>query len=291
MEQELRERRILVGAWCFALVFFAVSVWVLVHFRPVTVSFLDIDQGDACLIQAGRGGNVLIDGGDSRSGRTLEGYFQLQNLCSLDAVFISHFHEDHINGIVELLESGFPMKALYISEYSGDSDAERKILSLSEKRKIPVFRLKTGDEITIGKAKYRVLWPGSVWTAKTLNNASMVLRMDYGAASVLFTGDLESAAAKAMTEESGDALKTDILKVPHHGGGSSAQKTLLDTCDADWAIISVGADNQYREPSDAMLALLMDEEMGIWRTDRDGTVVVTLGKEGIRRISDMNRRR
>ena len=77
--------------------------------------------------------------------------------------------------------------------------------------------------------------------------------------------------------------------MPHHGGSSSVQRSFLEACGPKWAVVSAGTDNQYRDPSDNMLSDLLENGTGIWRTDRDGTVVMTLGEHGIKRVENSNK--
>ncbi len=280
-----KEKQLLLAAWIVALVFLLIAWILFIWLRPVSVSFLDVGQGDACLIQAGKGGTVLIDSGDGDQGDVLLDYFSLQNISGLDAVILSHFHEDHVLGALGLLRNHFPIGCFYISEYESGTELEQELMQLASERNIPVFRLRKSEEISLGKARYRVIGQEEYRGKDNINNMSMVLRVEYGATAFLFTGDLERGAAKRLAAAEGEALKADVLKVPHHGGISSVQEDFIDACDPTWAIISVGAENSYGEPSGPMLSYLRKRDVGIWRTDRDGTVVMILGKNGIRNIT------
>lgn len=291
MKQAVKEKIIIAILWIFASLFLALCIVCFIRFRPTTVSFIDIGQGDACLIRAGREGNVLIDSGDEGSGAVLRSYFRLQNMRELDAVFLSHFHADHVSGVMELIDSGFPIKKIYIAAYTGTSELEPLVLGMAEKSNIPVQRLGAGETVSCGEANYEVLSPSREGADDNLNNFSMVLRMECKNTSFLFTGDMESDASLILSAENGDKLHCDVLKVPHHGGKSAAREELIRACGADFAVISVAADNTYHEPSDAMLYLLQKENTGIFRTDRDGTVVMTLGDSGILNVRTMLGRR
>ncbi len=291
MKQAVKEKVMIAVLWVFASLFLALCIICFVRFRPTTVSFIDIGQGDACLIRAGREGNVLIDSGDEGSGTVLRNYFRLQNMRELDAVFLSHFHADHVTGVMELMESGFPIKKIYIAAYTGTPELEPLVLNLAEEKHIPVQRLAAGETVSCGEARYEVLSPSREIADDNLNNSSMILRMECKNTSFLFTGDIEADASLILTAESGDKLSCDVLKVPHHGGKSAAREELIRACDADFAVISVAADNTYHEPSDAMLYLLQKENTGIFRTDRDGTIVMTLGDSGILNVRTMLGRR
>ncbi len=279
-----KENKVLLFTWIFVLAFLLLAFGIFISYQPVTVSFIHVGQGDACLISAGYDGNVLIDGGDDGSGFILEDYFRVKNIAELDAVFLSHFHEDHVQGVLELMESDFPIEKIYISEYRSRTELEEKTLALAKEKKIPVFRLKATEEVRLGSADYQVISQKAYATEDSLNEMSMILRVAYQDTAVLFTGDIERSDANRLAEKAGAELDADILKIPHHGGASSLSRELLSACDPDWAVISVGS-NSYGMPSDAVLAELLAMDTGIFRTDRDGTVVMTLGKDGVRNIS------
>ena len=285
-----REKNTLLIAWGIALLALLIALFIVDTFRPVTVSFIDVGQGDSCLIQAGKGGNVLIDGGDKSTGDILVSYFESRNVNKLDAVFLSHFHEDHVTGILELLDQNFPIDCFYISKHQSYTALEDDLVSRAKERGIPIFRLCNDDEITLGKATYHVIGLEPYRTENDINNMSMVLRMSYGASSVLFTGDLETKAARSLLAKSELEIKSTILKVPHHGGISSFSAELLSACKPEYAVICVG-ENYYGNPSNEVLTALSERNIPVYRTDRDGAIVFTLWKKGIRNLSYTPKRR
>ncbi len=289
-EKEIREipttrgKRTIVIAWMVSLLFLMMATLVYWNHRPVSVSFLDVGQGDACLIQGGRGGAVLLDGGNKGEGQTIAGYLAIRNVRKLDGVILSHFHTDHGKGILELLtETTVPVSVLYLPESLEQSKLERDLLQVAEEREIPVKRLTAGSELTLGKLRYSVLWPEAGTKEDEENNRSLVIKVEYGENSILFPGDLEAEGAKQLLQQ-GRVEDIDVLKVPHHGGISSVQMKFLEACAPEWSVISVGEDNQYGEPAEEMLLGLKALSQGIWRTDRDGTVIVVMDEIGIRRI-------
>ncbi len=281
---QFQERHILFIAWGVALLTLFLALILFSIFRPVTVSFLDVGHGDSCLIQAGDDGNVLIDGGDEGQGESILSFLKIQNVSKLNAVFISHFHEDHVNGILELLDLNFPIDRFYASDYPSQTSLEDKLLSKAKEKGIPVFRLRAGEEIKLGKACYQVIYQEPLETEEDLNNMSMVLKMTYGSSSILFTGDLEKDAAKRLIAQSGTEIKADILKIPHHGGVSSLSEEMVSLCNPNYAVVSVG-ESAYGNPSSKVLSCFAKREIPVYRTDRDGTIIITLGKNRIKNIT------
>lgn len=285
-DEKLRtgEKRLLAVAWVLALALFVFAlVWFQIS-KPVSVSFVDVGQGDASLIQAGRHGNVLIDGGDAGSGVTLIDYLANQNVRALDAVFVSHFHEDHMSGITELMTQDFPIRMLYLPKVSENSQEEANFLKLVHEKQIPMRRISAGEELTIGKAHYCILWPEEKAEYMTANNQSLVLRVDYGENRVLFTGDIEASAQAELVQEKSEQLSAQVLKVPHHGGQSAVYRPFLAACHPQFAVIEVGMNNYYGHPSQEMLTALADSGCTVYRTDLNGTVKLLLDKEKNKRI-------
>ncbi len=283
--EKVQERKIILLIWASVLVILGISLLIYHNTQPVTIHFIDIGQGDSCLIRAGDGGSVLIDGGDADSGESLKSFFSIQNIDKLDAVFISHFHDDHVLGIIELLESKFPISHIYFSEHPSKTENEKKVLGLSKKNKIPITRLKKGDTRTLGKATYRVIYQEPYESEDNFNNMSMVLRVDYLESSILFTGDIEKNGSERLLSQNANLLDVDVLKIPHHGGASSASLGLFQAASPEYSVISLAIDNPYGNPAPVTLAYLLEIDSKIYRTDRDGTVSMTLGKKGIKNIS------
>ena len=274
MKQAVKEKVMIAVLWVFASLFLALCIVCFVRFRPTTVSFIDIGQGDACLIRAGREGNVLIDSGDEGSGTVLRNYFRLQNMRELDAVFLSHFHADHVTGVMELMESGFPIKKIYIAAYTGTPELEPLVLNLAEEKHIPVQRLAAGETVSCGDARYEVLSPSREIADDNLNNSSMILRMECKNTSFLFTGDAERDTEQAILARGTDVHST-VLKVGHHGSDTSTGYLWLREVDPEYAVISVGKGNSYGHPTEAVLSRLRDAEVTTFRTDMQGDITCT----------------
>lgn len=279
-----KQRRQVLIAWIVAAVLLGVTLlWFLLS-KPVLVDFIDVGQGDACLIQAGIGGNVLIDGGDEGSGQILAQYLAVQNVRVLDAAVISHFHTDHCLGIIELLKDGFPIRALYLPRFLSETEEEKELLELAAKAEIPLRRLMPEEKLKIGKATYHVLWPEAKGEYFKLNNQSLLLRMDYGKNRVLFTGDNEISSQCEMVADQPEELRANVLKVPHHGGKSAVYHSFLWAVKPEIAVIGVGTDNYHGHPSKEMLDALLELGTATYRTDRDGVVRLVMGPYCVKRI-------
>ena len=267
-----------------AVLFFVLACAYYFTNIPATVTFVDVGQGDACLIQIGKNGNVLIDGGDEGSGATLQSFLASQNVRKLHAVFITHCHTDHMTGIIELIQSGFPVEMLYLPQHTSDSEDERELIALIHEKQLPFRRLQDGEVLTIGNAIYHVLWPKQKATYMKANNQSLVLRMDYGENRILFTGDIEASAQIELCMEQPDEIQANILKVPHHGGETAVLTPFIEACNPQISVIGVGMNNLHGHPSPEMLDALNQVQSMVYRTDFHGNVKLTLDKRGIKRI-------
>ncbi len=280
MSQQTRYGYMLLGVLCLMVV---LSVGSLL-FQPVTVSFIDVGQGDACLIRAGRGGTVLIDSGDSGAGTTLLSYFDINNVRKLDGVILSHLHDDHISGVKELMEEGFPISVLYLPSVC-DRECEEKLLSFTREAGVSVEHLSAGAELRLGKADYHVLWPEDKAEYFEENNCSMVVSMEYGENRVIFTGDAELTVLAEIAKEHEDEIQADVLKVPHHGSKTSISPSFLKAVKPRVALIGAGWKNQHGHPDEETVEMLNQLGCKVLRTDLHGTIQLRYTEEKLVRLT------
>lgn len=238
----------------------------------LTISFLDVGQGDAIFIDAPNGNQVLIDGGpDKKVLRSLSNVMPFYDR-SIDLVALSHPHTDHVAGLLSIfprylvsgfLESGVSMKT---PEYVSLKD----VVKDSGARSIEALR---GMKIDLGGgAIVEVLLPGENSSKVDPHEGMMVLRLVYGEASYFLTGDLEKGIENMLVYIDGKKLESNVLKVGHHGTKNGTYEALLGNVKPDYAIISVGAKNMYGHPAPETLQRLEDFGISILRTDEEGTI-------------------
>lgn len=271
-------------SWIISVLFLTGAVIFFYATEPITVNFIDVGQGDACFIQGGKDGDILIDGGDQGSGNIIKNYLISNGIYSLDGVFISHFHADHMLGIMELMDMGYPIKCFYVSDMETGVELEKEFYEEISKRSIPVNKVKTGDKLQLGCMKYEILWPGGKGNEYDLNNGSMVLRVDYGENSFLMAGDIEKSTEKEIVDEYKEKLDVDVIKVSHHGSNTSSTDEFLDATTPQYAVFPVGYGNRYSNPSKKVVDRVEDVTEGIWRTDMNGTVSFTIDEEKIKNV-------
>ncbi|MGE5586297.1 MAG: ComEC/Rec2 family competence protein [Bacillota bacterium] len=239
----------------------------------LAVHFIDVGQGDSVLILAPSGKTMLIDGGPADASERLVAYLKAQKVSRIDVLVATHPHADHIGGLVEVLRT-FPVDLVVDSGKVHTTATYERFLTLIDQKNIR-FRLgRAGDGIDLGPGlAARILHPTEP-LPENMNDCSVVVRLEYGKVSFLFTGDAQRDAENAMLK-SGAHLRAAVLKVAHHGSGTSSSPWFLKAVKPGVAVILVGAGNSYGHPHRTTLLNLADYTDRVYRTDVDGDVVVT----------------
>ena len=233
--------------------------------KDLEIHFLDVGQGDSCFIITPNRRTILIDGGGSTSSTfdvgkdTLIPYVLDKGYTKLDYVFISHFDQDHVGGILSLLEE-LKVGQIFISKQGETSDNYEAFLKIVQEKNLQVQEVKMGDKMTIGDVTFHILWPSEKQIEENqLNNNAMVMKLQYKDFSMLFTGDIEEVAEKkilSVYSDNLDNLKATVLKVAHHGSKSSSTEEFLKAVNSKVAMIGVGENNMFGHPSNVVLERL-----------------------------------
>jgi len=265
-------------AYYFAIailfIFFAYfSYQIIVEVKPLQVIFLDVGQGDSILIQKGTK-QILIDGGPSGKTELAElgkylPYFDRE----IDVVIATHPDRDHIGGLVDVARN-FKIGKVLATGAEKNTAVFKEWKDIREYDRIETLDATRGDEISLGDSKLKIIFPGEPVDAAAgdANNQSIVARLDYGASSFLFTGDIEAPAEKEILS-GGENIDVDFLKVAHHGSKYSSSEAFLDAASPSDAIISVGAKNSYGHPHEETLDKLSSRNTNILRTDEAGDII------------------
>lgn len=249
----------------------------------MAVHYIDVGQGDAQLIVSPDKTAMLIDAGPNSASRQLLAYLDAQNIDFLEYAVFTHPHEDHIGGADDVLNK-IKVKNVIISDVSDTSDTFFRMLVSIDKNGSAIIIPEAGQSFTLGDASFTILAPVSAGYP-SLNNRSVVLRLDYGKTSFMFTGDAETLSEGDMMKKfAASEFKCDVYKAGHHGSTTSNSKAFLAVCDPTWAVISCGKDNDYGHPHYEILKLFSDMGLEICRTDNDGTVVFISDGRTVTRI-------
>jgi len=255
-----------------------VLVWLAVLQLPdgrLHVVFLDVGQGDAILITAPNGQQVLVDGGPSPRQLlwALGPHVPFWDR-TIDMVVLTHADGDHMNGLVPVFDR-YHVQRVLTGAQSVDAEEARHWWDAVEQAGVEYVAAERGMRIALGDAAVlEVLHPGAEALASgSDNDGSVVLRLDYAATSFLLTGDLESEGEKHL-RRSGQVVAVQILKVSHHGSGGATTEQFLEAVAPTLAVIQVGSDNPFGHPAPALLERLADANARTLRTDLHGTIEV-----------------
>ena len=250
----------------YKIIFFIVFLVGIYQFpKNLEIHFLDVGQGDSCFIITPNHKTILIDGGGSTSNTfdvgkdTLIPYLLDKGYTKLDYILISHFDQDHVGGILPILEE-FKVGQVFITKQEEKSENYETFLEIVKEKNLKVREVKAGDKITIGEVTFHILWPMEKQIEENiLNNNAMVMKLQYKSFSMLFTGDIEEVAEKKILDTYKnhlDMLKAIVLKVAHHGSKSSSTEEFLKAVNSKVAIIGVGENNMFGHPNNAVLERL-----------------------------------
>jgi competence protein ComEC len=264
-----------------------VLVWSVALNMPddkLHVSFLDVGQGDAILIQTPNGQDILIDGGPDPQIINLELSKKLSFWDrTIDLIVCTQPHADHVTGLVDVLQR-YKVRQVLEAEVSYNSSIYQEWCNVVEDKGIEYNIARAGQEIDLGSGiKLEVLNPPEVLfdgTGDDVDNNGLVLRLSWSLVSFLFTADIREEAEFELIGQRAN-LKSTVLKVSHHGSDTSTSQQFLAVVDPEVAVISVGADNPFGHPGPEVVERLIDRlgEDNVYRTDEDGTIeLITDGK-------------
>lgn len=234
----------------------------------LTIHFIDVGQADAALLQLGDAA-MLIDGGNVADSDLIVSYLGDYHVDALDYVVCSHGHEDHVGGLAAAL-ANFPVSQVLSPITDYDSNAFRNFLKYTAEQGLEITVPSPGDVYWLGEAKITILGP--VQDYSNANDMSIVLRVDYGETSFLFTGDAERAAEEDLIE-SGAELESTLLKVCHHGSDTSSTYPFLYEVNPRYGVISCEYDGKYGHPHQEVLSRFRDADILLYRTDLQGHII------------------
>lgn len=234
--------------------------------------FFDVGQGDASVILF-KDKVILIDAGEMDQGDKVVGYLKNLGVTRIDLLVATHPHSDHIGGMPKVL-AAFPVAKVLDSGMPSTSSLYERFLETVDEENIPYIIAGQGQTIDIDPSLgILVLSPPKERTGDDLNANSIVLRISYGTVNLLYTGDATTAAEDVMVK-TGYPLEAQVLKVGHHGSSGSGSTAFLSRVRPEVAVISLGEDNPYGHPHKEAMERLNIVRPEIYRTDRDGTILV-----------------
>ena len=255
------------AALCASLLFHARSF----QAGDMTAAVLDVGQGQSVLIRLGDHYTLVDCGGDGPDdpGDTAADCLQGLGRDRLDLLVLTHFHDDHANGVPELLER-LSVSAIALPDVEEDSPLRREILTLAEEKGIPLWWVRRDTTVELEKGQLTLYPPLGAGEA---NELGLSVLAGAGGLDLLVTGDMSGDVEGMLVEHAG-LRDVELLVAGHHGSASSTSQALLNALQPETAILSVGRDNAYGHPAPETLERLERAGAEIYRTDRDGTVTV-----------------
>lgn len=278
---------------------FSVSLIVSSVIRIGTTEFIfvNVGQGDGAVIHTAYGATVLIDGGggsvysEYNPGEMVYlPYLESKGYSKIDAAFITHFHLDHVQGIIAAIEN-LNVENVFIPSPKLYTEADalsllRETETAAKLHGTNIHYITENTKLTFdGGLTISVYAPDEVITlSDDENDYSLLIKAEYGETSVLYTGDMTAYAENEYMKRGID-LSSDILKVAHHGSAKSTHSEWVNSVNPEYAVISCGENNNYGHPS----AQTLDNLNGIplLRTDLQGDIKIVTDKSGIRKITTL----
>jgi competence protein ComEC len=235
------------------------------------VHFINVGQADSILIKQGSK-YMLIDAGNNGDGKLVKNYLLQEGIKNLEYVIGTHPHEDHIGGL-DYIINDFKIGKIYLPKATSTTKTFQDVVMAMKNKGMKATVPKPGETFNLGSAKLTILAPnGSEY--KDLNNYSIVIRLEFGANSFLFTGDAEEVSEKEILAK-GFKVKADLLKVGHHGSRSSTTPEFLAKVNPKYAVVSCEIGNDYGHPHKETMDKLKNKNIPLYRTDELGTIIAT----------------
>ncbi|MGN0150119.1 MAG: DNA internalization-related competence protein ComEC/Rec2 [Clostridia bacterium] len=273
-----------------AALFTSAAAGQLMRLNTVEVTFVNVGQGDGAIVEVPYRDSIIIDGGggsvysDYNIGEKIFlPYLETEGITNIEAALVTHYHKDHTEGVVAAIENlrvrnVFMPDVMPENEYRQAIEAaakehNTKIHYISEDSRI-IFDSGLMINITVPAAKTELI-------SDDENDTSLLYEVSYGEFNCLFTGDMSDFAERNLIA-AGKAVDCDVLKTAHHGSESSTCAEWIEAVSPEYAIISVGRDNVYDLPDKKVLERL--RRINVFRTDKNGDIKITAGKNGIKSI-------
>lgn len=236
------------------------------------IAFLDVGQGDSIFISLPNGESILIDAGESsESGKIIQFIKENNGNTAIDYLIATHPHADHIGGMSSVIQA-FDVRSVWMPDTTHNTRTFENLLDTIEEKDLLIDTAKAGAVLfDFGNLKAEFVAPNKDRYGN-LNNFSAVLLLTYDSCRFLFMGDAEEESEKEILAAEYD-IAADVLKAGHHGSKTSSSKSFIQRVNPKYAVISCGKDNTYGHPANETLAILIDFDIDIIRTDESGIII------------------
>ena len=281
LRKNKQRKRILTFAAGVLLISLLLNYLPISRNNNIKVTFLDVGQGDATLIQLPDGKNMLIDGGGVFGNfdigeSVVAPYLWDHGIEKVDFLIPTHSDNDHIEGLFYVLKE-MRAGALWTNSLIPFKTKLTQLENLARKKKVPI----PDKNIYINNLNIKIekIHPTKEFVSnyfdRNENNFSTVLKLSYGAISFLFASDIEKEAEEYLVRKYGNKLRSTILKVPHHGSKTSSTTRFINAVNPEVAVISAGFLNRFHHPAKKVIERYKKNSVVIYRTDLDGAITIT----------------
>ncbi|MDB4349373.1 MBL fold metallo-hydrolase [Omnitrophica bacterium] len=242
------------------------------------IHFIDVEEGDSTLIQTPKGASVLVDAGNPITGVRVAGYLNEEGVEGLDYLILTHPHVDHIGGTFHLLQTMDVKRVCDNGDSFRKSDVFRwydKLVRNDDRYSV----LKEADSFSLDEVSFKVIWPPQPLVFSNGNANSMVIMVEFKDFRCLLTADLTVPGEKMLLKKKED-VRADLLKVSHHGANDASSIEFLEKVSPGISVMSVKGDTMKGYASPKVLKRLKDIGSKIYRTDKDGDVIVDVDING-----------
>lgn len=261
--------------------FFVLIIIIAVLFFQQTDSnlhifFIDVGQGDSSYVRTMNNKKILIDGGPDHSLINKLGELMPFYDHKIDYIVLTHPHADHLVGLIDVARR-YDIGQIITTDVGAASSEYQEWLKTINDYDIPLRLVTAGDDIVVDdKTDLQILWPKDLYheqAVDNLNNSSIVFRLNYQSTHFMFTGDAEKDVQNTIiAENKSENLKSDVIKIPHHGSKNADNDQFLSFVSPAFAVISAGRDNKFNHPNTETLDSLAKIFAAILRTDQNSTV-------------------
>ena len=253
------------------------------------ITYMDVGQGNASLVEFPMGRCMLIDGGGFSDNETFDvgeklvaPFLWSKKIARVDTVVLTHPESDHLNGLIYVLEH-FKVAELWTNGEEKHTKGFRKLMDVARLKHVTVRPRNTlPDDHELGGVGLKVFWPcqtaeSYAYTAKNSNNTSLVIRLSFGKQSFLFPGDIMAGVEEQVVQltKGRNDLQSTVLLIPHHGSKTSSSDIFLEAVHPQHAVISAGYKNWYKMPHPQVVHRLNSLGATLYRTDLNGAVLMS----------------
>lgn len=253
------------------------------------ITMLDTGQGESVCVETPSHQIWLLDAGSTSKSRTgqyqIIPFLEYGGVRKIAGILVSHWDEDHVNALEEIFSwakaEHVKIGSLSLPDIALEDEGKKKLLALAQEYKIPVQFLGENACLQSDGVKFTCLHPYTGETVQERNNTSLVMKLQYGDFTALFTGDLEEEKESWLVDRYGTSLSADLLDAGHHGSANASSTRFLDMVSPQAALISCGRNNRYGHPAEETMERFEERSIQTYVTSQCGAITVTVLKDGM----------